>query len=88
MTGLTAEDVAKAHQLDLEAQDKYGVKFMTYWFDEERETGFCLVDAPDAESAARTHAETHGNVAEDVIQVDQSAVEAFLGRIGDPARAP
>lgn len=43
----SAEDVAKAHVKDLEVQDKYGVKFLTYWHDAERRTAFCLVDAPD-----------------------------------------
>ena len=26
---------------------RYGVRFLTYWFDEARGTGFCLIDAPD-----------------------------------------
>lgn len=85
--GFSASQLAQAHQMDLEVQDKYGVKFMTYWFDDERKTGFCLIDAPDAETAVRVHGETHGNVAVDVIEVDLSAVEAFLGRIDDPAHS-
>jgi hypothetical protein len=48
--GLTAENVAEAHRKDLEIQDKFGVKYMTYWYDADRGTGFCLVDAPDAET--------------------------------------
>ena len=31
--GLTAEAVAGAHAKDLETQDKYGVKYLKYWFD-------------------------------------------------------
>jgi hypothetical protein len=50
--GSTAEDVAEAHRKDVEIQDKYGVRYMTYWHDAERGTGFCLVDAPDAATAA------------------------------------
>ncbi|MGR3344191.1 MAG: nickel-binding protein [Paracoccaceae bacterium] len=84
LTGFSAEDLAQAHQMDLEVQDKYGVKFMTYWFDEYRKSGFCLIDAPDVEAATRVHGETHGNVAVEVIQVDLSTVEGFLGRIGAP----
>jgi len=84
LTGFSAKDLAQAHQMDLEVQDKYGVKFMTYWFDNDRKSGFCLIDAPDVEAATRVHGETHGNVAVDVIQVDLSAVEGFLGRIGAP----
>ena len=52
MRGSTAENIAEAHRKDLEIQDKYGVKYMTYWYDPERSTGFCLVEAPDAETAA------------------------------------
>jgi class 3 adenylate cyclase len=85
LAGFSASDLAKAHQMDLEVQEQYGVKFMTYWFDDARKTGFCLIDAPDAETAVRVHGETHGNVAVDVIEVDLSAVEAFLGRIDDHA---
>ena len=89
LTGLTAADVAGAHAMDLEAQDQYGVRFITYWFDEARSSGFCLIDAPDKETALRVHTESHGNAALDIIEVDLSAVEAFLGRIADPAaRAP
>ena len=87
MKGLTAADVVRAHEMDLEVQDKYGVRFLTYWHDQDRETGFCLIDAPDKETAARVHKETHGHEASDVIDVDLSAVEAFLGRIDDPPAA-
>ena len=30
MPGTTAEDVAEAHRKDVEIQDKYGVKYVTY----------------------------------------------------------
>ncbi len=30
--GLTPKAIAEAHQKDLEAQEKYGVKFLKYWF--------------------------------------------------------
>ena len=87
LSGLTAADIAEAHRKDLEIQDKYGVRFLTYWFDEARGTGFCLIESPDIETAMRVHGEAHGDVATDVIPVDLSAVEAFLGRISDPAPA-
>src|SRR4051794_35816675 len=47
LSGLTASDIAEAHRKDLEAQDQYGVRSLTYWFDESRGTGFRLIDAPD-----------------------------------------
>lgn len=85
LSGMTAVEVADAHRQDLELQDEYGVRFLTYWFDEAHGTGFCLIDAPDQETAMRVHREAHGEVASDVISVDLSAVEAFLGRIADPS---
>lgn len=85
LRGLTAADIAEAHRKDLEVQDRYGVRFLTYWFDEARGTGFCLIDAPNIQAAMRVHDEAHGDVAKDVIEVDISAVEAFLGRVSDPA---
>jgi class 3 adenylate cyclase len=84
MRGATAVNIAEAHLKDLEVQRNYGVKYMTYWFDEARGTGFCLVEAPDAATAEHVHREAHGHVASEIIPVDLAAVEAFLGRIGDP----
>jgi class 3 adenylate cyclase len=84
---VSAEDVAQLHVKDLEIQDKYGVKFLTYWYDTARRTTFCLVDAPNKETADRVHAEAHGHMANEMIAVDLSAVEAFLGRIQDPPSA-
>lgn len=84
MSGLTAADIADAHRKDLEVQERYGVRFLTYWFDQARGTAFCLIQAPDIQTAMRVHDEAHGDVAKDVIEVELSAVEAFLGRIADP----
>jgi class 3 adenylate cyclase len=84
MKGATAQDVAQAHMRDLEVQSRYSVKYLTYWFDEHRGTAFCLIDAPDAETAQAVHREAHGHVANQIVPVELSAVEAFLGRICDP----
>src|SRR5579884_83537 len=85
---ITAEGIADAHRRGLEIQARYGVKYMTYWFDRERGTNFCLVDAPDAETAERVHREAHGEIASEIIAVDLRVVEAFLGRIADPRPPP
>jgi len=82
------EFIADLHRKDLEVQDQYNVKYLTYWFDPARATCFCLVDAPDAAAAERVHREAHGAVANAIIPVDLAAVEAFLGRISDPRAAP
>ena len=71
--GLTAEAVAGAHQKDLEVQEKHGVKYQRYWFDESSGKVFCLVEAPDAEAAATVHREAHGLVADEIIPVREGS---------------
>jgi hypothetical protein len=70
-TGTKAKDVADAHLADLRTQEKYGVKYINYWFDEKAGKIFCLVDAPDAETASKVHREAHGLVADEVHPVVQ-----------------
>jgi Nickel responsive protein SCO4226-like len=69
--GVSVEDVAGAHQADVETQDQYGVDYKRYWVDEEAGKIFCLVDAPDAETAAKVHREAHGLVADEIYQVSE-----------------
>ncbi len=67
--GVKASDVAQAHLADLRTQDKYGVRYLRYWVDEEAGKVFCLVDAPDADAATRVHREAHGLVAQAISPV-------------------
>src|SRR5207248_5861256 len=82
--GATRAAVAHAHELDLAVQEKYKVQFLTYWFDEARCTAFCLIVSPDKETLQKAHNEAHGLVPNEIIEVDPSIVEAFLGRVSDP----
>ena len=65
----TAADVAHAHQADLAKGPEYGVNYVRYWVDEKEHKAFCLVEAPDAETAIRVHREAHGLVADRIFQV-------------------
>lgn len=67
--GLTAEAVAGAHEQDLEVQERYGVNYQRYWFDEDSGKVFCLVEAPDAESAIAVHREAHGLLPDSIVPV-------------------
>ena len=69
--GLTADGVADAHQADLNTQEKYGVKYLKYWFDESTGKVFCLVDAPSREAAIAVHREAHGLVADHLVEVKE-----------------
>jgi class 3 adenylate cyclase len=82
--GATRRAVADAHQKDLALQDKYNVKFLTYWFDETRSTAFCLIEAANRETIQRAHHDAHGLIPHEIIEVDPTVVDAFLGRIQDP----
>ncbi len=69
--GLTAEAVAEAHEKDLEVQQKHGVKFLKYWYNEDDGTVFCLSEAPNKEAAEAVHREAHGLVADEIIEVKE-----------------
>ncbi len=69
--GVSASDVAGAHEADLENQRAYGVNYLRYWVDEEAGKIFCLVDAPDAEAANTVHREAHGLVADEIYPVSE-----------------
>ena len=71
--GATAEDVAKAHSADVETQQKYGVEYHKYWFNERSGKIFCLCSAPSPEGAASVHREAHGLLAAKIRSPDQSA---------------
>ena len=84
--GLSAVEVAAAHMRDLAVQDTYGVNYLTFWFDHDRQKSWCLVDAPSAEVAASVHAEAHGILANRVILADSETVHRYLGE--DPVEEP
>jgi hypothetical protein len=71
--GVTAEAVAGAHEADVRVQAQYGVDYRHYWVDEAAGKVFCLVDAPDRETAARVHREAHGLEAHTLYEVKQGA---------------
>ncbi|MFN2543468.1 MAG: DUF4242 domain-containing protein [Actinomycetota bacterium] len=71
--GAGMKDVAQAHAADVATQDKYGVKYLKYWVDEGSGKVFCLVDAPDAETAATVHREAHGLVADEIFEVQEGS---------------
>ena len=71
--GVSAADVAGAHDADLKIQGAYGVHYLKYWVDEGAGKIFCLVEAPDAEAANAVHREAHGLVADKVFTVTESA---------------
>jgi class 3 adenylate cyclase len=85
--GITAEQVAEAHLMDLAASPRHGVEFLTYWFDGANDAAFCLAKAPSPDEMQAVHRETHGLVSNEIIRVAEDNVLRFLGRIDDPVDA-
>ena len=69
--GVSAADVAAAHAADVATQAPYGVDYLRYWVDEAAGKIFCLVEAPDAETAQTVHREAHGLVADEIFSVTE-----------------
>ncbi len=69
--GVSAADVAGAHQADLKTQAAHGVEYKRYWVDEKLGKIFCLVEAPNADAANTVHREAHGLVADEIYEVSE-----------------
>ena len=85
--GITAKHVAEMHQADLKSEHKYNCRGITYWCDEKRQTAFCLIEAPNKQAIIKLHKEAHGDIPQRIIEVDDTIVESFLGRIEDPEKS-
>ncbi len=69
--GVSAADVAGAHEKDLETQGRYDVRYLRYWVDEDAGKIFCLVEAPSADDASAVHRDAHGLVADEIYAVSE-----------------
>ncbi|HXW33370.1 MAG TPA: nickel-binding protein [Acidimicrobiales bacterium] len=79
--GAKAAEIAAAHELDLAVQEKYHVRYVTYWFDEDEGTVFCLAEGPNRESLVAVHRDAHGLVADNIIEVGEGPINAFMGEL-------
>lgn len=87
LPGVKARDVAEAHRRDLLIQNDHACNCMTYWIDEKRGNVFCLIEAPNREAVEEMHKNAHGLIPNKIIEVNDTVVESFLGRINDPEEA-
>jgi class 3 adenylate cyclase len=84
---VTAQDVANNHMADLEVAGQFGVDFFSYWFDPSTGAVFCLASAPGEEAMIKAHQAAHGLVPTEILEVSESEVVRFLGRVHDPVDA-
>ena len=71
--GVTQDAVAKAHLADLQTQDRYDVRYLRYWVNEDHGQVFCLVEAPSEDAANTVHREAHGLVADELYAVTEGS---------------
>ena len=53
--GVSAEQLAAAHQRDVEIQDEEGVAYERAWLDPEAGKVFCLATGPSRDAVMRIH---------------------------------
>ena len=85
LAGATPEQVMQAHLSDLGVEAKYGVQFLSYWFDADNGGAFCLARAPKPDDMQAVHREAHGLTGSEIISVSEDNVLRFLGKISNPA---
>lgn len=92
--GVSPEEIAEAHNQDVDVQEKYGVRYHTYWFDPANGSVFCLAEGPSKDALEAVHQEAHGQVAGTIIELDQALpLNQILGVLphyptGTPYTAP
>jgi hypothetical protein len=69
--GVTPEELAELHQRDLATQEQHGVRYLKYWFDPVSGRVFCLSEAPSKEAALAVHREAHGQMPDDIFEVQE-----------------
>lgn len=69
--GTSPDALAEAHRQDLAIQSQYGVRYLKYWYDAATGKLFCLSDAPSAEAALAVHRAAHGQLPDDIFEVDE-----------------
>ena len=74
------EDVAAAHQRDLQVQGEFGVEFLSYWVTAgQGGKAFCLANAPDEESLKAVHKAAHGLMPHNIIEIEETSLASLMG---------
>jgi class 3 adenylate cyclase len=94
LPGITPEELADAHNRDVEVQERYGVRYHTYWFDPANGSVFCLAEGPSKQALEDVHREAHEQLAGTILELDPTVpLNALLGAlpqfpVGTPYAAP
>lgn len=66
--GVTAQQLAEAHQADLDIEGEEGVHYEHAWLDPTSGKVFCLATGPSAEAVRRVH-ERAGHPADEIYEI-------------------
>jgi class 3 adenylate cyclase len=81
---ISPEELAAAHEADLQEQGNLDVCYHTYWFDQQRGSVFCLAEGPSREAVEEVHARAHGAMASSIIEIDPTApLDRYFGPLPD-----
>ena len=86
--GTPLGEVLNAHEKDMAVEHKHHCKAKTFWLDDELGFINCLIEAPNKESVVAMHAEAHGMLPNEIMEVPPDLVMAFLGRLDDLPEIP
>lgn len=82
LPGITPEELADAHMRDVEAQERHGVRYHTYWFDPSNGSVFCLAEGPSKKAIETVHEEAHGQLASAILELDPTMpLNTLLGTL-------
>ncbi|MCW9708959.1 nickel-binding protein [Fodinibius salsisoli] len=78
--GIKIEEAEKAHLKDLAVQEKFHVKYLAYWVNEDSGKVFCLMKAPNKEAIHKTHLLANGIKTCNIVEVEGGLYSAFMGK--------
>lgn len=78
--GFSLEDIEAAHLRDVEAQEQFGVSYTRFFHNADTGHVYCLAEGPDAEACVAVHRAANGLEPDQIIPVDPSLVDSFLGQ--------
>jgi len=79
VTDTSPEEIAAAHQRDVEVQGAFDVKYLRWWFNRELGSVYCLVDAPTQEAAIEVHRKAHGLIPDEIIPIEVGGFDELIG---------
>ncbi len=78
---VSADEFARDNVNDIKVQHKFNCRKISYWFDENNKTAFCLFEAPNIECIRAMHKHVHGDIPNQIIEVDQQTVDTVLNEL-------